>query len=285
MYANLLAMVATSTAVMYAFMYWNTYRWSDVWLSGTRAYTAMLMGGTMLAIMLSFMLHMYRTRWLNLTLYAVSAILFAIGLFLVRSQVTVQDVSWMKSMIPHHSIAIMVSERAAITDPRARKLADEIIGAQEKEIGEMEYLIRQTRDGGEAGDDDPIAHTGGPTPIAASDAEALRLPALAGVDLDGMTDAEVAQVVPEPACTFRFSEGRRIVAAMNTAGEGAMKITGELVPLSLVEGDPTRSPVLAAEGERLSVVPQDDGAGSDLILNLETDPALRAGYGGVYICT
>ncbi|MCK0166177.1 DUF305 domain-containing protein [Jannaschia sp. S6380] len=285
MYANLLAMVTTSTVVMYFFMYWNIYRWSDFWLSETRAYMSMLMFGTMLAIMLSFMIFMYKTKWLNLTLYAASLLFFAVGLWLVRSQITVQDESWMKSMIPHHSIAIMVSERATITDPRARKLADEIIAAQEKEIAEMDYLIRYIRDNGEVGGEYPNGETAGPTPVAASVAEALSRPALAGVDVGGMTDEEVAQVVPDAACAFRFSEGQQTVVAVNTAGEGVMKITGQLVPVSLVEGDLTRSPVLGAEGVRLSVVPQDDGAGSDLIFDLETDPALRAGYGGVYICT
>jgi uncharacterized protein (DUF305 family) len=47
----------------------------------------------------------------------------------------------MKAMIPHHSIAILTSRRAQIHDPRVRKLADEIIEAQVREIGEMETLI------------------------------------------------------------------------------------------------------------------------------------------------
>jgi len=61
----------------------------------------------------------------------------------VRSQSTVEDVSWMKAMIPHHSIAILTSERAKITDPRVRKLADQIIESQRKEIGEMEALVAE----------------------------------------------------------------------------------------------------------------------------------------------
>lgn len=69
--------------------------------------------------------------------------MFALSLFLVRSQETVDDVSYMKAMIPHHSIAIMTSERAHIRDPRVRELADEIIAAQVREIGEMEALIAE----------------------------------------------------------------------------------------------------------------------------------------------
>ena len=283
-YGRLIAMVLTSTVVMYLFMYLNIYRWGDFWLSETRAFMATLMGGTMLAIMLSFMLHMYKSLWVNLTLYVVSALLFAVGLWLVRSQITVQDESWMKSMIPHHSIAIMVSERAEITDPRARKLADEIIAAQEKEIAEMEYLIRTIRDAGEVDDGFPTGEAAGPTPMATSVAEALSRPTLAAVDLGGMTDEEVAQAVPDAVCAFRFSGGQQAIVATNTDGEGVMKITGQLVPVALAEGDILRSPVFAAEGVRLTVLSQDDGSGSDLIFDLQTEPALRVGYSGVYIC-
>src|SRR3546814_11533783 len=65
---------------------------------------------------------------------------FACSLWLVRSQQTVDDVSYMKAMIPHHSIAIMTRERAKIRDPRVRKLADGIIEAQVREIDEMKSL-------------------------------------------------------------------------------------------------------------------------------------------------
>ena len=73
---------------------------------------------------------------------AISVAVFAGALWLVRSQQTVEDVSWMKAMIPHHSIAILTSERAHITDPRVRTLADGIIEAQRREIAEMQALIK-----------------------------------------------------------------------------------------------------------------------------------------------
>lgn len=63
------------------------------------------------------------------------------ALWVVRSQVTIDDTDYMKAMIPHHSIAIMTSERAQINDPRVRQLADEIIKAQRREIAEMKQLI------------------------------------------------------------------------------------------------------------------------------------------------
>ncbi len=92
--------------------------------------------------MLLFMLDMYKNWKVNATIIAVSVVVFADSLWLVRSQATVEEVSWMKAMIPHHSIAILTSERANITDPRVRKLTDGIIETQRKEIAEMEMLIK-----------------------------------------------------------------------------------------------------------------------------------------------
>ena len=96
----------------------------------------------MAIIMLAFMLGMYTKRAINVAIFIGSVVIFAGALWLVRSQTTVEDVSWMKAMIPHHSIAILTSERAHITDPRVRKLADGIIEAQRREIGEMKMLIQ-----------------------------------------------------------------------------------------------------------------------------------------------
>jgi hypothetical protein len=135
------AMVATSTIVMFALMYLNTFALDHVWYSQTRTWMALLMGATMAILMLAFMWRMYRNTWINMGILAGSAVVFTVALWLVRSQETVGDVSYMKAMIPHHSIAIMTSERAHIRDPRVRKLADGIIESQVREIGQMKSLI------------------------------------------------------------------------------------------------------------------------------------------------
>ena len=141
-YGRFYAMIAISTVVMFGLMYLNTYQADHIFFSQTRAYMALVMGATMAIIMLGFMLGMYDNRRLNAGILAGSAVVFAAALWLVRSQATVSDVSWMKAMIPHHSIAILTSERAHISDPRVRKLADNIIDTQRREIGEMEALIK-----------------------------------------------------------------------------------------------------------------------------------------------
>jgi Na+/proline symporter len=140
-YVRFGAMIATSTVVMFVLMYLNTYALDHVWFSQTRTWMALIMGATMAIVMLSFMWAMYRQRAANAAILVGSVVVFAGALWLVRSQQTVDDVSYMKAMIPHHSIAILTSERAHIRDPRVRELADEIIEAQVREIGEMKRLI------------------------------------------------------------------------------------------------------------------------------------------------
>lgn len=145
-YARFGAMIATSTAVMFGLMYLNTYQLNHMFFSETRLYMAFVMGATMAVIMLGFMLGMYKNRTANLTIMIGSVFVFALSLWLVRSQATVEEVAWMKAMIPHHSIAILTSERATISDPRVRKLADGIIESQRREIEEMKALIRELQE-------------------------------------------------------------------------------------------------------------------------------------------
>ena len=140
-YARFAGMIVTSTVVMFVLMYSTVYTLDHVWWSDTKAFMALYMGAAMAVIMLAWMLNMYEDKRANLAIFVGSAAVFALGLWLVRSQETVEDVAWMKAMIPHHSIAILTSERADISDPRVRELADEIIEAQRREIAEMEALI------------------------------------------------------------------------------------------------------------------------------------------------
>jgi hypothetical protein len=160
-YSRFFAMIATSTAVMLGLMYLNSYSIIEhAFWSETRFYMAFVMGAAMAVIMLSFMLGMYKDKKTNVTIYISSAVVFALALFLVRSQTTVEDRSYMSAMIPHHSIAIMTSDRAHIKDVRVRDLADDIIKAQRKEIKEMEWLL------------DDIKQNG----LAATEAEATQRP-------------------------------------------------------------------------------------------------------------
>ena len=140
-YAKFGWMIVTSTVVMLGLMYLNTFELRHIYFSETRTFMALIMGSAMAVIMLAFMLGMYKDRARNVWIVAGSVAVFAIALWLVRSQATVDDVAYMRAMIPHHSIAVLTSKRAHISDPRVRKLADGIIAAQLREIDEMKALI------------------------------------------------------------------------------------------------------------------------------------------------
>jgi uncharacterized protein (DUF305 family) len=142
-YARFAIMILTSTIVMFGMMYLNTFEADHVFFSETRAWMALMMGAAMAFIMLAFMLGMYTNRSANIAIFIGSIVVFCVSLWLVRSQATIDEVSYMKAMIPHHSIAILTSSRARISDPRVRKLADGIIETQRREIAEMKGLVSE----------------------------------------------------------------------------------------------------------------------------------------------
>ncbi|GAB2876513.1 hypothetical protein GCM10027026_29490 [Myroides odoratimimus subsp. xuanwuensis] len=151
MYVRFALMITTSTVVMFALMYSNVFVLDHVRWSEERFYMALLMAGAMALVMLAFMRSMmYKNRAYNIVIVAVALLLGAGGLYLSRSQALVDDQAYMNGMIPHHSIAILTSERADIDDVRVRKLADEIIAAQRREIKEMDWLVEDIEENGPA---------------------------------------------------------------------------------------------------------------------------------------
>ena len=136
-------MMGISFGIMYVVMYLNTYELDHVYFSLTRFYMTVLMVTTMAVVMLLLMPMMYPNKTLNGIIMGASLTLFVGALIMVRSQTFVNDTRWLKAMIPHHSIAILTSERATIQDPEVRKLADGIIATQKREIEEMKALIKR----------------------------------------------------------------------------------------------------------------------------------------------
>jgi hypothetical protein len=148
-YLRFFAMIATSAVVMFCLMYLHSYQLIDhAWFSETRLFMTMIMAAGMIAVMLGFMLGMYKNKTANAVIFLGAGVLLALSIWLVRSQATVTGVDYMQGMIPHHSIAILTSERADIRDARVRKLADKIIKAQRREIKEMEWLIADIKANG-----------------------------------------------------------------------------------------------------------------------------------------
>lgn len=288
-YWRFAAMIATSTLVMFGLMYIHTYIWDHAFFSETRAWMALLMGAVMAIIMLGYMLNMYKNRTVNLAIFAGALLTFGVTTWLVRSQVTVSGVDYMQAMIPHHSIAILTSERAGIEDPRVRKLADEIIEAQRKEIAEMKYLIRALERGG--------AQTAGAQrpPAAEMPAnEAVRSADLATTDLETITEAELQQVLGSAeGCRFSYAADKAVVAAATAPGatgsRGFIKLHGRLVPMT------ARYPSSQGEGFELSgddvsvmASPYQSTAGGGTVeadARLQIGKDLDVGYSGFYRCT
>lgn len=145
-YTTYFLMLGGSFIAMYITMYLNTYAIDHVYFSMTRFYMSCLGISAMAVIMLLFMLKMYENKKKNIIILMGSLVLFIGALVLVRAQrPIIGDVLWMKAMIPHHSIAILTSERADIQDPEVKKLADDIIKAQQKEIEEMKAMIKRMK--------------------------------------------------------------------------------------------------------------------------------------------
>lgn len=142
-YLKFALMMVCSFVFMYAAMFFNVNELDHIYISESRTFMAFYMVAPMAVIMLLFMLGMYTNKKIN-TLIIVGGIVVGLGaVFLLRTQTTVKDVQYMKAMIPHHSIAILVSENTTFEDPETAKLAKEIIEAQKREIAQMERIIER----------------------------------------------------------------------------------------------------------------------------------------------
>lgn len=151
-YAKFAAMIATSTFIMFFLMYQLVYEGDHLTFSLNRLIASLVMGAVMTVVMLSFMWSMYAGKSIKIGILAGAALLGIVLLLVNRAQSLIDDTRFMTSMIPHHSIAINNARRADIRDPRVRKLADEIIASQVREIREMKLLIADIDRNGRRGD-------------------------------------------------------------------------------------------------------------------------------------
>jgi hypothetical protein len=158
------AMIAISTFVMFFFMYQLIYSLDHAMFSVNRLIASLVMGCVMTIVMLSFMWSMYKGTGTKITVLVVAALVGVILLSVNRGQALIGDISFMKSMIPHHSIAINNARKASISDPRVRKLADEIIESQVREIAVMKLLIEDIARNGERGTTELPARSAEVTP-------------------------------------------------------------------------------------------------------------------------
>lgn len=276
-YSRFALMILASTVIMFGLMYLNTHAFEHVFFSETRVYMAIVMGATMAFVMLAFMAAMYPSRAVNIAIFAGSIVVFAGALWLVRSQVTVNGASYMRAMIPHHSIAIMTSERAGIEDARVRKLADGIATAQKKEIAEMRALIADVSAGNVVTSiyEDPPAQQG-------TLQDALSNTLLSTLDPAPLTRAEAVDAMPEgETCAFRRTRTEDPVLIAAADGSAAVtKLNGVILPLRA--GDTESS--YGTGGLQMTVEPV-DAQRSDSQLTFRLDPGPEAIYRGFWSCS
>ena len=142
-YRRLLVMTALSFLSMYGLMYAMVDDWSSVYGNINQAYMAGLMTAPLSVIELMLMAARYRNRRLNALLGAAAVFAGALCLVLIRQQTGVGDRQFLRSMIPHHSGAILMCQEAPIRDARIRELCAGIIANQRAEIAQMRVLLTQ----------------------------------------------------------------------------------------------------------------------------------------------
>ncbi len=283
-YGRFLVMVGTSTATMFGLMYINSYSVEHLYWSETRFYMTFVMGATMAIVMLLFMLKMYKKTAVNLTIIGGSVLLFAGALWLVRSQATVQDESWMSAMIPHHSIAILTSERAETTDPRVSALAKAIVTAQNREISEMRFLLDDISQNGEAVPEWPLGEAEGPAEMEGL-RQAISTPVISGIRPAPLISDEINRALNSAAeCTFIRAVNAEPILATDGSGIGVAKISESLVTFTAA-GPVSSGGVLITDGGQMTLSPGDtSGEDATLLFELTGEQPLAVGFTGYWNC-
>jgi hypothetical protein len=142
-YKKFFLMLAASFFIMYGVMFLNVNEFDHVYLSTTRLYMTLLMVSPMALVMLLVMGKMYENKARNIIIALLSVAVFVVSLIFLRTQTGIGDKQYLSAMIPHHSQAILTSQRANIQDPEVKELAEEIIKAQEEEIAQMKKILER----------------------------------------------------------------------------------------------------------------------------------------------
>lgn len=143
MYLKFGLMMLTSFVIMYSVMFMNVDQWDHIMLSSMRTYMTILMIAPMAVVMMLFMWGMYKNKLVNGIIIGVAIAVFGITFYMMRNQTGISDIDYMKGMIPHHSSAILTSQESNLKDPETKKLAEDIIKEQVKEIAQMKDLIKR----------------------------------------------------------------------------------------------------------------------------------------------
>lgn len=144
-YRKFTLVITINAIVMFFVMYATLYSLEHFHFNINRLYMTFMMVAPMVILMLMFMRDRYHNKTLNLVLSFVFTAVFLICLLLVRTQTPVGNAQFLRSMIPHHSGAILMCRQAQITNPEIQALCERIIETQKQEIAEMEQLLKEIR--------------------------------------------------------------------------------------------------------------------------------------------
>ena len=106
-------------------------------------YMTLMMVAPMVVLMILAMKHMFPNKGANVAILAISAIGFLGSFALIRTQTTIGDRAFLRSMIPHHSGAILMCQQASIRDPEIKQLCGNIISSQRQEIDQMKVILQR----------------------------------------------------------------------------------------------------------------------------------------------
>jgi hypothetical protein len=142
-YRKLFLMLLLSFISMYILMYAMVNHPGNVYPNINQFYMASLMSMPMIIFEMLLMGEMYLNKRLNTILFTLSSVAL-IGFFLlIQSQSGVSDKQFLKGMIPHHAAALLMSEQSKTQDPEIKKLQDEIVSSQRKEIAIMKAKLKE----------------------------------------------------------------------------------------------------------------------------------------------
>jgi len=130
-----------SLFIMYIAMFVMIWSWGEFIQNINFFYMALVMWAPMAAVMLLTMKAMYPNKKLNSVLYALFGVVFVLSLWGVRDQLAVTDKQFLRSMIPHHSGAILMCEKAKLSASELRTLCGQIIQSQKQEIQQMKVIL------------------------------------------------------------------------------------------------------------------------------------------------
>ncbi len=142
-YGRLLPMVVLSFLAMYVLMYAMVDTIANVYLNLNQFYMAGLMAAPMVVIELALMGVMYGDKKRNVAISAVSLAALAAFWILIRQQTAITDTQFLRSMIPHHSGAILMCRKASIQDPEIKQLCEAIVSSQQSEIDQMKAKLAE----------------------------------------------------------------------------------------------------------------------------------------------